>query len=162
MITTFNRKLLEKQRIQNHFASYEKHISHFFLQCQCYCQFWKSFNPDYIQISKIFTGLTDRLTDRLTHDKTDCLKPLCACAHRVLINHYPFLIFIKLQKASTDTLKIKNSHWKIECVLSKSQPISVYRQSSSSEPEESQQMAAYELVGCYGIYTIMQILFSFA
>ena len=96
MMTTFNRN--------------EVHISHFFLQCQCYCQFWKSFNPDYIQISKIFTGLTDRLTDRLTHDKTDCLKPLCACAQGVLINHYPFLIFIKLQKASTYTLNIKNSH----------------------------------------------------
>ena len=30
MITTLNRKLLEKQRVQNHFASYEVHIGHFF------------------------------------------------------------------------------------------------------------------------------------
>ena len=30
MITTFNRKLLEKQRVQNHFASYEVHIGPFF------------------------------------------------------------------------------------------------------------------------------------
>ena len=30
MITTFNRKLLEKQRAQNRFASYEVHIGHFF------------------------------------------------------------------------------------------------------------------------------------
>ena len=30
-----------------------------------------SINPIYIQISKFFTGLTDRLTD-----KTDCLTPL--------------------------------------------------------------------------------------
>ena len=26
----FNRKLLEKQRVENHFASYEVHIDHFF------------------------------------------------------------------------------------------------------------------------------------
>ena len=26
----FNRKLLEKQRVENHFASYEVHIGHFF------------------------------------------------------------------------------------------------------------------------------------
>ena len=43
-ITMFNRKLLEKQRAQNRFASYEVHIGH--------CQFWKSFNSVYIQISK--------------------------------------------------------------------------------------------------------------
>ena len=30
MITTFNRKLLEKQRVENRFASYEVHIGHFF------------------------------------------------------------------------------------------------------------------------------------
>ena len=29
-ITTLNRKLLEKQRVQNCFASYEVHIGHFF------------------------------------------------------------------------------------------------------------------------------------
>ena len=46
MITMLNRKLLEKQRVKNRFASYEAP----FLQCQCYCQFWKSFNPVYIQI----------------------------------------------------------------------------------------------------------------
>ena len=63
MITMLNRKLLEKQRVQNCFASYEVHIGHFFLQRQRYSQFLKSFNPVYIQISKIFTGLTDRLTD---------------------------------------------------------------------------------------------------
>ena len=60
---TFNRKLLEKQSVKNHFAFYEVNIGHFFLQCQCYCQFLKSFNPVYIQISNFFTGLTDRLTD---------------------------------------------------------------------------------------------------
>ena len=46
MITTFNRKLLEKPSCEATF-----------LQCQCYCQFWKSFNPVYI--SKFFTGQTD-------------------------------------------------------------------------------------------------------
>ena len=30
MITTFNRKLLEKQRVEKHFASNEVHIGHFF------------------------------------------------------------------------------------------------------------------------------------
>ena len=44
------RKLLEKQRVQNHFASYEKHVGPFFLQCQCYC---KSFNPVYLQNDKL-------------------------------------------------------------------------------------------------------------
>ena len=33
MITMLNRKLLEKQRVKNRFASYEVHIGHFFLQC---------------------------------------------------------------------------------------------------------------------------------
>ena len=30
MITMLNRKLLKKQRVQNHFASYEVHIGNFF------------------------------------------------------------------------------------------------------------------------------------
>ena len=30
MITAFNRKLVEKQRVKNRFASYEVHIGHFF------------------------------------------------------------------------------------------------------------------------------------
>ena len=30
MITTFNKKLLEKQRVENHFASYEVQIDNFF------------------------------------------------------------------------------------------------------------------------------------
>ena len=33
MTTTLNRKLLEKQRVYNRFASFEVHIGHFFLQC---------------------------------------------------------------------------------------------------------------------------------
>ena len=49
MITMLNRKLLEKQRVQNHFASYEVHIARSLcLQCQRYCQFLKLFNPVYI------------------------------------------------------------------------------------------------------------------
>ena len=59
-----NRKLLEKPRVQNRFASYEVHIGRFFYNANAsYCQFWKLFNPVYIQISKFFTGQTDRLTD---------------------------------------------------------------------------------------------------
>ena len=47
------------------------HRSHF-LQCQCYCQFWKLSNPVYIQISNFFTGQTDwdgqnRLLNSFTH-----------------------------------------------------------------------------------------------
>ena len=50
-ITTLNRKLLEKQRVYNRFGFYEVHIGHFFYNVnQCHCQFWKSFNPVYIQI----------------------------------------------------------------------------------------------------------------
>ena len=63
MITTFNRVLLEKQTVKNRFASYEVHTGHFF-----------SYNVNAtvsfgnrvilpIQISKFFTGLTDRQTD---------------------------------------------------------------------------------------------------
>ena len=40
-----------------------------FFQCQCYCQFWKSFNPVDIQISKFFTDWQT--------DKNDCLTPSC-------------------------------------------------------------------------------------
>jgi len=61
MIATLNRKLLGKQRLQNHFASYEEHIGHFFLQCQHYCQFLKLFNPVYSDF-KIFHW-TDRQID---------------------------------------------------------------------------------------------------
>ena len=80
MITTLNRKLLEKQRLQNRFASYEVHIGHLFLQYQCCCQFWKSFNPVYIQILKFFTGRTDGRTDRQTDRKNRLLNPF-AHAH---------------------------------------------------------------------------------
>ena len=60
MITTFNRKLLEKQRVENRF---EVHIGHFFYNVKFYRQFLKSLKPVYVQISKFFTGQTDRLTD---------------------------------------------------------------------------------------------------
>ena len=51
MITTLNRKLLEKQGVQNRFASYEVQLDKSLIsQCQCYCQFWKLFNSVYIQI----------------------------------------------------------------------------------------------------------------
>jgi len=41
-------QLLEKQRVENRFGSYEVHIDHFLRQS--YYQFWKSFNPVYLQI----------------------------------------------------------------------------------------------------------------
>ena len=45
-----NRKLLEKQRVQNCFASYEVHIGHFFYNVNVNVSFIISFNPVYIQI----------------------------------------------------------------------------------------------------------------
>jgi len=83
MITTLNRKLLEKQRVDRTALVPMRytHRSLFFLQCQRYCQFLKLFNPVNSQISKFFTGLTDWLTDWQT-DKTDCLT-LRACARGV-------------------------------------------------------------------------------
>ena len=75
MITTLNRKLLEKQRVQNRFASYEVHIGHFFYNINAAVSFgnrltlsifrFLNFSPD---------GRTDRQTDRQT-EKTDCLTP---------------------------------------------------------------------------------------
>ena len=44
------------------------------LQCQCYCQFWKSFNPVYYSDLTSFTGLTN-----WQMDKTNCLTPLHMC-----------------------------------------------------------------------------------
>ena len=50
MIPTLNRKLLEKQRVQNHFVSYEANIGHFFCNVNATVSFGNLFNPVYIQI----------------------------------------------------------------------------------------------------------------
>ena len=48
-ITMFNRKLLEKQRVQNRFATYEVYISHFFNMLML-LSVLEIVNPVYIQI----------------------------------------------------------------------------------------------------------------
>ena len=69
IIMKLNRKLLEKQRVQNRFAAYEVYIGHFFYNINATVS-WKLFSLVYIQIFKFFTGLRDRQTD-----KTNCLTP---------------------------------------------------------------------------------------
>ena len=62
MITTFNRKLLGNQRIQNRFASNEVHIAighFFFYNVNATVSFGNRLSPVYIQISKFFTGQTN-------------------------------------------------------------------------------------------------------
>ena len=60
---TFNRKLLEKQRVKNCFASYEVHMGHFFFyNVNAIVSFGNRLTLSiifFIQISKFFTGQTD-------------------------------------------------------------------------------------------------------
>jgi len=58
IIMTFNRKLLEKQRVQNCFASDEVHIGHFFYNVNATVSFGNHLHSDL----KIFYR-TDKLTD---------------------------------------------------------------------------------------------------
>ena len=58
-----NRKLLEKQRVENRFASYEVHIDHFFI-VKATVSFGHLLTLS-IFIFKIF--LSDRQTDKLTN-----------------------------------------------------------------------------------------------
>ena len=62
MITTLNRKLLEKQRMQNHFASYEARIGHFFYNINATVSFGNRLALSIFRFLKFFTGLTDRQT----------------------------------------------------------------------------------------------------
>ena len=66
---TLNRKLLEKQRVQNRFAFYEVHIGHFFYNVNATISFGNRLYSDL----KFF--LLDRQTDRQM-DKTHWLTPL--------------------------------------------------------------------------------------
>ena len=70
MIMTFNRKLLEKQRVENHFASYEVYIGHFFLQCQILLSVLEIVKTCLHSDFKFFS--LDRLTDWQT-EKMNCL-----------------------------------------------------------------------------------------
>ena len=64
IITMLNRKLLEKQRVQNHFASYEVNIGHFFYNIYATVSF-----GNRLTLS-IFNFSPDWQTD-----KTNCLTP---------------------------------------------------------------------------------------
>ena len=55
MITTLNRKLLENQRVQNHFASYEVHIGNFFSASRVCLR---------LLLAIVIFVLTDKQTDR--------------------------------------------------------------------------------------------------
>ena len=44
IMTTLNRKLLEKQRVENRFASYKVHIGHFFLHVKATVSFGNRLN----------------------------------------------------------------------------------------------------------------------
>ena len=64
VFTMSNRKLLEKQRVQNSFASYEVHIGHFLNNVNATVSFGNSLNLSMFRF-KIFHQ-TDRETDRRT------------------------------------------------------------------------------------------------
>ena len=64
----FNGKSLEKQRVQNRFASYEVHIGHFFYNVNATVSFGN--RSDF----KIFHW-TDSQTDRLTDRQNQLLNP---------------------------------------------------------------------------------------
>ena len=65
MTTTLKRKLLEKQRVQNCFASYEKYIGHFF--------FYNVNATVNIQIGKFFTGLFVGFVTQLCSPSNVCV-----------------------------------------------------------------------------------------
>ena len=77
MITTFNRKLLEKQRVQNHFASYEVHIGPFFYNVNATVSFWNCLT---LSIFRFQNFSLDWQTDR---QPKPIAEPLRACAHGV-------------------------------------------------------------------------------
>ena len=67
-----NRKLLEKQRVQNYFVSHEVHIGYFCYNVNATVSFGN--HAVYIQISKFFTRLTDWQMDinPFAHGKNYC------------------------------------------------------------------------------------------
>ena len=62
MITTLNRKLLEKQRVQNRFASYEVHIGHFYYNVNAAVSFGNRLTLSIFRFQNFFIGQTDRRT----------------------------------------------------------------------------------------------------
>ena len=64
-ITTLNRKLMEKQRVQNCFASYEVHIGHFFFfNINATVRFGNHLALSIFRLKMLHR--TDRQTDRQT------------------------------------------------------------------------------------------------
>ena len=79
MITTLNRKLLEKQRIKNRFASYEVHIGHLF--CNVNAAVRNHLTLSTFRFKTFSTRLTDKLTKKLTDKQNQLLNPFThACA----------------------------------------------------------------------------------
>ena len=66
-----NRKLLEKQRIRNCFASYEVHIDHFFYNVKATASFGNCLT---MSILKNFHQ-TDKLTNKLTDGQNQLFNP---------------------------------------------------------------------------------------
>ena len=73
MITTLNRKLLEKHRVQNRFASYEVHIGQFLYNVNATVSFGNCLTLSKFRF-KIFHW-TDKLTTKLTDGKNQLLNP---------------------------------------------------------------------------------------
>ena len=74
MITTLNRKLLKKQRVQNHF---EVDIGHFFYNVNATVSFGNHLNLSN-SVLKVFhwtSGQTDKLTKKLTDGQNQLLNP---------------------------------------------------------------------------------------
>ena len=73
MTTTLNRKLLEKQRVQNRFASNEVHIGYFFYNVNGTVSFGNYLNFLYSDLK--FFHRTDKLTNKLTDGQNQLLNP---------------------------------------------------------------------------------------
>ena len=68
MITTLNRKLLEKQRVQNRFDSYEVHIGHFFYNVNATVSFGNCLNLSTLRFKKFSPDLqTEQLLNPFAH-----------------------------------------------------------------------------------------------
>ena len=83
MITTLNRKQLEKQRVYNRFASNEVHIGHFFYNVNATVRFGNRLTLSILRF-KIF-HLTDWQTDKLTNWQTNKTVPKTVCIVNLLL-----------------------------------------------------------------------------
>ena len=72
MATTLNRKLLEKQRVQNRFASDEVHIGHFSYDVNATVSFGNCSTLSIFRFKKFHR--TDKLINKLTDGQNQLLK----------------------------------------------------------------------------------------